>query len=194
MFERLRTERETAMVNVKLMLGVFAIGAAFAAGWKTNGWRLESRYQAEEIARQQSITQAMIAQRAYVDQINAESQEREAGLLAARERDEGFIRELQNEIDERPVIRETVRVPIVTESGAIECPSVATVDWGVFQTLYNSAATGPAETGTAGSSNAALSQFAANDPRGPRSYLGAVAGASATDHPSERGRAGADLP
>lgn len=170
----------------KLLLGFAAMGCAFYGGWQVNGWRLESRYQQEEIERQEAVRIALLNNAAEVQRINQASQQRESALLAEQEQDQQFIAELQNEIETRPIIREEVRVPIRLDSGELECPSVPRVAWGVFQDVYNRAATGAATSDTTGDGDAGVSRFLTDNRGEPRSVMGAGSSSRASHDTGQR--------
>jgi hypothetical protein len=153
-----------------LMLGT--IGFAFIMGWQVHGWKLGYEYNQAEFARQESFREAMEANAAWVAKVNNETQLHEQDLqrelALARQQSE----ELRYAIENRPVVREVVREAVVGEDGIAVCPPVPSVDWSVFQDLYNRAATGSSAAPVTGGGNGELPTEPADDHRQPRDFVG----------------------
>lgn len=139
--------------KAKLLLALGSVAAAFAAGWMAQGWRLNEKQARYELAMQESVRSAMIAQATYIERVNTESAARETDLLEAQDADREFIQELRDAIETRPIITEVVERPIVID-GVAECPAVPVINWLLFQDAYNAAATGAPVADPAGGSDA----------------------------------------
>lgn len=150
-------------------LGLGAL-AAFMAGWQVNGWRIEQRVLRQDLARESAVREAMTANAKHVAAANAATQDRESTLLVDLETERQRARELRNEIEQRPVIRQVVKVPVANAAGELVCPPVPTVAWGVFEQLYNAAATG--EAAGARRRDAGVPADAAGVDAGPRATVG----------------------
>jgi hypothetical protein len=137
------------------MLGTFAF--MFVAGWKVHGWKLGYEFNQAEFARQENFRKAMEANAAWVAKVNEETAAREQSLLVELEEVKHQSEELRNEIQNRPVIRQVVREAVVSADGSAVCPPTPSVDWSVFQDLYNRAATGETSSSDSGGSDAAVS-------------------------------------
>lgn len=137
------------------LLGVAAL-CAFVAGWQANGWRLERRYDAAELARERAVHDALLANAEHVDKVNRDTRAREKELLSTLETERENARELRHEIETRPVVRQIVPAA----SAGLGCPALPAVDWGVFRDLYNRAALG--EAGAADGGSAAVPGLSAH--------------------------------
>lgn len=125
--------------KAKLIVAGAAIVAAFAAGFQVASWRADAR-RARELelhAAAQSAMAAQMAEAHRADQERTHVRESELAALIGAEREQ--TEALRREIQDRPVIRQVVRVPV-----AGECPAEPSVDWSVFVDAYNRAATGAA--------------------------------------------------
>lgn len=143
----------------KIIAAVIGLSAAFGSGWKVATWKLESEYLDQENARITAIQMQLDAKIAEVNGINARTVQRESELLAAIDAEREVAEGLRDEIETRPVITETIRVPIEV-GGEFTCPAVPTVDWRVFADAYNRAATGSAGPGTANLGDGAVRDIA----------------------------------
>jgi len=147
-------------VNLRLLAAGIGLAAAFVGGFQVATWRAEARYQKERQAAADayyaSVQQAVAETQAANERTRVREAELAGQLTMARQETEG----LRREIAERPVIRQIVRQP--TPAG--ECPAVPTVDWGVFATLYNRAASGAAAPRAADARDGAVSGNATGHP------------------------------
>lgn len=136
-----------------------AIAGSFAAGFQVAAWRAGAR-DARELEVTNRAWQARAAEfERRIAEDNAATAAREADLLIVLEAERSQSEALRREIQDRPVIRHTVSVPV-----AGECLAQPVIDWGVLSRLYNAAATGSAPTGATDGGNAVLPAGAADAP------------------------------
>lgn len=145
-----------ALRKARLIFRGALVVAAFGAGFQVAVWRADARLTRE-------LEQRAKAQRSMAEQMveaaraaNERTYMRESELLTAIDGERNQSEALRREIQERPVIRQVVQVPV-----AGVCPAVPSVDWGVWVSAYNRAATG-APAGAANGRDATLLTHAAN--------------------------------
>jgi hypothetical protein len=63
------------LINLRLIGIIVAIVMTFGAGWVTNGWRLNTRYQAEKLAQEESNRKKEIENQTAVDAIRKDKNE-----------------------------------------------------------------------------------------------------------------------
>lgn len=125
--------------KARFIASVALIAAAFGAGFQVATWRADARLTRE-------LEQRAKAQRSMAEQMaeatraaNERTYMRESELLGAIDAERNYTEGLRREIQDRPVIRQTVHVPV-----AGVCPAVPTIELSVFVDSYNRAATGAA--------------------------------------------------
>ena len=126
-------------MQAKLACAIFGALLAFGTGWKVNGWRLNSAFNAQAAEAAQQVNERIKFYQDQVELANAATVDRESELLTELDTVRAETEILRDEIENRPTIRIEKRIPV-----AGECPVCVVVDWDRFGMLYNAAATGGA--------------------------------------------------
>lgn len=120
------------MIETKTIVGAVAIIGAFTGGFRVATWRDE----AKDARHEEQIIGAYKDQvQLAIDRANAAiaaSEKREAELTAGISTAKQDSEALRHDLDARPVVTRT--------TATAQCPSVAAVDWRVFQRGFDCAA------------------------------------------------------